>query len=136
MSLFVTRARWLDPTTVLVLSMPSREFIRNQDDDGGIPPPSSSPASLSHDTRAPTTPVGTHTLTNHGHARRARWRGFLDSTLDVEGSHAVTVLLPLLYTYEYHLQRSSLFFVKEILHVEYVLEHGKTPLRVECKLWT
>ena len=61
-SSFAPRARWLDPTTVLVLSIPSHEFVRNQDEDGGIPPPFSSPASLSHDTRAPgPTPVGTHT---------------------------------------------------------------------------
>jgi hypothetical protein len=95
-SSFAPRTRWLDPTIVLVLFIPSREFIRNQDEDGGIPPPSSSSASLSHDTRPPgPTPVGIHTLTNHGHARRARWREFLESTLDVERSPSlIHILVP------------------------------------------
>ena len=53
-SSFAPWARWLDPTTVLVLSILSYEFVRNQDEDGEIPPPSPSPASLHKAPRAHT----------------------------------------------------------------------------------
>lgn len=71
-SSFVPRTRWRDLTTVLVLRIPPLDLVRTQDEDGGIPPLSSSPVSLSHDTKAPTTPVGTLTRTNHGCAARCR----------------------------------------------------------------
>jgi len=35
-SLFAPRARWRYPTAVLVLSIPFRELVRNQDEDGAV----------------------------------------------------------------------------------------------------
>ena len=46
---------------LLVLPVSSCDHVRNQDEDGGIPSPSSSPAGMNHNTRTPNTSVGTHT---------------------------------------------------------------------------